>query len=140
MSMIDLKAQFGTRYRVRRDPDAARDHAKADLPWLWQIRSDNGFISLWREDGLAAVAIGRRLSRRLAAMGGIDLDRPIPQQTPKVGWKLLQWGSWELRIGFPTEDLDAVAKLLGVRARKVLTDADRQRLKAMRTPKVDHPQ
>jgi hypothetical protein len=117
--VIDLRERFGERYTVRWDEaKKAGGWTKADYPWLLQIRGNNGFISLHTEDTLAVVAIGKAKTRELAKLAGIDLNIPKSEQSPRPGWRLLQFGDWELRCGFPTEELDSVARAIGARQRK----------------------
>jgi hypothetical protein len=143
--LIDLKKQFGEKYRVRWDEaKKAGGWTKADHPWLMQIVGATGFISLHTPTALAVVAIGKRKSLELAKLAGIDLKLPISQQSPRPGWRTLQFGDWELRCAFPIEEIDAVARLLGVKKRKPATpeasanraaalDQARAKLTAIRT-------
>jgi hypothetical protein len=129
--VLDIKKQFGDLYTVRWDEaKKAGGWTEADYPYLRQIAGDSGFISLWKEDALAVVAIGKRKSRELAKLAGIDLNLPRPQQTPKPGWTLLQFGDWELRLGFPTDEIDAAARVIGARQRVPLSAKEKERLTA----------
>jgi hypothetical protein len=142
--LIDLKAEFGDRYQIRWDEARkAGGWTKEEYPWLMQIAGRHGFVSLHAEDSLAVVAIGKAKSRDLAKLAGIDLKLPKSQQQPRPGWRLLQFGDWELRCSFPLEELDAVARVIGAAQRRpaserrVLSPEDRaaigRRLRACRS-------
>jgi hypothetical protein len=117
--LLDLRVEIGDRYKVRWDEARkAAGWTKADHPWLLQIRGPSENISLHTEETLAVVAIGKAKSRQLAKLSGIDLKVPMSQQTPRPGWRALQFGDWELRCAFPTEEIDAVARAIGATQRK----------------------
>jgi hypothetical protein len=138
--VIDLRERFGERYNVRWDEaKKAGGWTKEDHPWLLQIRGSSGFISLHTEDTLAVVVIGKVKSRELAKLAGIDLNLPKSQQTPRPGWRLLQFGDWELRCGFPIEEIDDVSKVIGARQRKPVTPEERDRLKRLASRRQKAP-
>jgi hypothetical protein len=131
--LIDLKKSFGDRYRIRWDESRkAGGWTKEDFPYLMQIVGRHGFISLWKADSLAAVCIGKTQSRKFGLSGGIDLRLPRTEHTPRPGWRLLQWSEFEVRLSFPTDELDAVAKMLGCTKRSPSTPEGRERLAALR--------
>jgi hypothetical protein len=135
--LIDLKKQFGEKYRVRWDEaKKAGGWTNADHPWLMQIVGATGFISLHTPTTLAVVAIGKRKSLELAKLAGIDLKLPISQQSPRPGWRALQFGDWELRCAFPIEETDKVARLIGARVRKPMTPEQKARFAAIRPKKT----
>jgi hypothetical protein len=126
--MLNMKTEFGERYTVRWDEaKKAGGWSGEDYYWLMQIRGPSGFISLHNENSLCVVAIGKAKSRELAKMAGIDLKVPRSKQTPRAGWRLLQFGDWELRCALPTEEIDAVARLIGAMQRKPMTPEEHAR-------------
>jgi hypothetical protein len=105
--------------------------SKEELPWLMRIESDHGFIALWTENSLAAVAIGKQRAKALARHAGINTSRNWKGQSLRPGWTLLQCSEYDARFGIPIDDVDIVAKLLGIRKRKPATAEQKAKLAAM---------
>jgi hypothetical protein len=114
--MIDLKAQFGDRYRITPDESSSVDTDRETRLWCHRIPCRYGFISVHGEDTLAAWTDRRGMIRRLVALEGVRLH---------------QRGDREARVLFPPDRLDSVAGLLRARRRVRLSPEERERRRAL---------
>jgi hypothetical protein len=112
---VDLQTLAAGKYRTNWDPAAAEERCRDERRWLVRIPCRGGsFISVHGPTNLAAYATGR-VARRL-----VQLDGVTPHQI----------GDHEARVLFPPDQLDAIAKVLGARRCRRLTDGQRERLVA----------
>lgn len=111
--MIDLKSlAHELRWRVSLDPSDSQS-PRSERPWLYRVDGKRGHVCVWGENQLAACC-GTGYARR-------DL-LAVP------GSRLIRDGDKEAIIAFPTDQLDAVCRILKARKRKVLTPEQRERL------------
>jgi hypothetical protein len=108
--MIDLKAQFGKRYRITLDPSAVGE-PRAEHAWYYRIACKRGFVSVHGKDTLAAWTDRRLLKSKLASVPGV---------------KVHQEGDAEIRVLFPVECLDGVLEVLQPYVRRQLSPEQRQ--------------
>lgn len=119
---IDLKATFGSRYRITADESATPRNSD---PWLWRIPCRYGVVWPWGGDRLAvSVDFHRAIARQVRALPGVVME---------------QGGDDEFTFSFPMELFDAVAALVRPHRRPQYTEeqleAARQRLAAYAFPK-----
>jgi hypothetical protein len=112
VSMLDLKALAGDRYRISLDPSAEIDTCRENRVWYYRIPARNGFISVHGPDTLAGFTHRKGVIPRLCAIEGV---------------RVYQRGDSEARILFDPSRLDAVADVLKARKRVRLSPEDRQR-------------
>ncbi len=117
--MINLKEQYGDRYRVTYEESyhAERSKHTVEDPWLMIIPCKYGHICPWTETELAACT-----------------DRPgnIPNRIANIkGTKVHQYGDDGSNILFPLDVFDQVAEIMQPRKRRQISDAERKRLAEM---------
>lgn len=112
MDCPDLRALFGSRYRVRREPGSGL----TPDPWYQQIPCRRGHICPWGPDLLAACT-----------------DRPRPQTVRALleipGAELVQEGSDGCNVTFPVEHFERVAEIMEARRRPQYTAEQLDRLR-----------
>jgi hypothetical protein len=123
--LIDLKTQYGDRYRITLDESASiLGQSQEDRLWLYQIPGKFGHVYVHGNATLGAYVRTRhdptdRLGRLLALPGA----------------RLHQRGDAEAAVIFAPECLDEVAQILRLRRRRQLTpeqrESARQRMKAL---------
>jgi len=116
---IDLKATYGTRFKVAYEESYHAQHGRRDARdalWLQIIPGRLGHVFPHGGNLLAASTNSNGpTARRLAALPGVVL------------W---QNGSDGVTVLFPPEQLEAVAALIHLKRRRVLSEAARQQLAA----------
>jgi len=120
--LIDLKATFGERYRIKLDESAEiPGQSKADRLWLYQIHGKYGHVYVHGRETLGAYVRTRR-----------DGSRRLPRLLEIPGATLHQRGDDEASVTFPPEAIESVASILVLRRRRKVTDEQRRRLAEMR--------
>lgn len=110
--MIDLKAEFGSRYRITLDESfQASDRTRADKLWCARIPCKFGHIYVHSENTLGGYTNRRNMRSRLEAIEGV---------------KVHQRGDTELVVLFSPDRLDAVCELLHARKRRRLSPERRE--------------
>jgi hypothetical protein len=105
--MIDLKAQFGSVYRVTLDESAQiPGQTTEDRAWLQQIRGKFGHLYIHAIDKLGAYVRTRN-----------DGSRRLPRLLEIPGVKLHQRGDDEASVILPLEAFDRVDEILQFRRR-----------------------
>lgn len=107
VSMIDLKARFGDRYRIALDESAEiPGQTREERLWLYQIPGKFGHVYVHGRETLGAYVRTRRDgSNRLGRLLAIP------------GARLHQRGDDEAAVTFPPEALGVVAGILRLRER-----------------------
>jgi hypothetical protein len=117
---INLRERFGKRYKVTYEESYQAQHgprAWVDDPWLMIIPCRHGHIFPWGGDKLTASTDRRGgIAKSLMGLPGVAVH---------------QDGSDGVTAVFPVERFDAVAALLIPRRRRVVSEAERERLRAM---------
>jgi len=108
--MIDLKKQFGKRYKIGHDPAAFCESNGKQDPWLYIIPCQHGEIYPHSETKLAFYT---------------DQFR---KGTPPPQLKLHLQGNYELVYLFSPDDLEKVAKWCKAKRRRRVSPETRQRL------------
>ncbi len=111
--MIDLKREYGHRFRISFDASAAMETIPAERVWLHRIPCRYGFIGVHGPEVLMAHTCSRRLLPRLLSIPGVVVR---------------QRGDDEFNLCFPPEQMDAVAAILQARRPRKLNALDRERL------------
>jgi hypothetical protein len=115
--MINLKAEYGARFRITLDESAkCGDVTREERLWLFQIPCKYGHIYVHGENRLGAWTGNRLMRGKLMALPGV---------------KAFQVGDAECTVTFDPACLEQVAQLLQARKRRVLSEAERERLVAM---------
>jgi hypothetical protein len=116
MTPIDLKQQFGARYRVTYEESYFADRTRQTVadPWLMVIPCAAGHIFPW--DHRLAYSANRRgpVASRVAALPGAEI---------------VQDGDDGQNIAFPVEQFDAVAEIVRPRRRRRLSAEHREKLR-----------
>ena len=117
VTCINLKEQFGRRYRVEYEESYFAEHGlntRVEDPWLMIIPGQHGHICPWDETTLA-VSTDRRgsVTKRIAA---------LPYAT------VVQDGDDGISATFPADRIDEVAQLIKARRRRRLSETEKRRL------------
>ena len=120
MECVNLKERFGKRYRVRYEESYYVEHgsrAWGDDPWLQVIPCDLGHI-FPHGGNLLAASTNRRgaTAKKLMALPGVTVH---------------QDGDDGVTVLFPVESFDQVAALMRPKRRRVVSEAERQRLRLL---------
>lgn len=113
-SCIDLEARFGSRYRIILE-EHAHMWPMSERPWLARIRCRHGHVGVQGGERLYAFTNRPRIGARLRAL-------------PFIG---KAQGDVEVRVVFPVDHLADVLAILIPYRRRQITEADRERLRAV---------
>jgi hypothetical protein len=127
MNVIDLKSQYGARYRVTLDQSAdIPGQSQEDRLWLQQIQGKYGHCYIHGQRELGAYVRTKadrtdRLGRLLALPGS----------------RLHQRGDFESSVVFDPANIDAVAGILKLHLRRRLSDEQREASR-QRMARINH--
>ena len=111
---INLAEQYGNRYRIAYEEQWAEWPA-AERPWLARIACKNGHVGVQGGDRLHAFTDRPRLGAQLRALPFIERAQ----------------GDVEVRVVFDASHLAAVLAILKPYRRRQVSEAERERLRAM---------
>lgn len=111
---IDLVAELGHRYRIAHEEQAS-EWPPADRRWLAYIRCRNGRVGVQGGERLYAWTDRARVGGRLRLLPCIERAQ----------------GDAETRVTFRRDDLDAVLGVMQPFCRRQVSEAERERLRAM---------
>lgn len=115
--MIDLKAEYGKRYRITLDESAEIDgQTRADRLWLYQIACRRGHVYPHSRETLGAYCNKTPTIKRLIALSSVRVH---------------QRGDRECTVTFRPEHLPEILPLLGPYVRRQVSEEERRRLVAM---------
>ena len=114
--MIDLKEQFGDRFKITLDESATVDTDREAKLWFQRIPCNRGFISVHGPDTLAGFTNRSKIVAKLVSIPGVRVH---------------QQGDAEARVLFGPEILEAVADVLQARRRRRVSEATRERLRGL---------
>jgi len=122
---IDLKARFGTRYRLRKEADGVtwHDTAPEERHWLWEIPCQHGVVYPWGGETLAAAITNATAANRVAALPCITHGRLRGRDDRCVRGD-------EKVVRFHVDDAEAILAILKPRRRRVLTPEQKAALVA----------
>ena len=113
---IDLKARFGTRYRLRKEGDGLtwHDTAPEERHWLWEIPCKYGVVSPWGGEMLSAAITNARVANVVAALPCITHGRL------RGAADRCTTGD-ERVVRFHVDDAETILAILRPKKRRVLT-------------------
>jgi hypothetical protein len=118
MTCVNLKEQFGSRYRIAYDPAAVLERGGKSNPWYYVIPCKFGEIHPFGGEMLAFHCRGSK-------MRGI-IKREFPD------FEIESWTDDEEAIFiFPADRLPELAKIIKPRRRRQVSGSERQRLSEM---------
>ena len=111
--MIDLRARFGDRYRIRPEAGGTTwyETPKHERPWLLEVPCRYGIVYPQSGETLAASTDRPRIGAKLRALPGVLTAR----------------GDAEVVVPFHVDDADAVLRVLKPYRRRRLSEAERAR-------------
>ena len=117
---IDLKARFGTRYRLRKEADGVtwHDTAPEERHWLWEIPCQHGVVYPWGGETLAAAITNATAANRVAALPCITHGRLRGRDDRCVRGD-------ERVVRFHVDDAETILAILKPRKRRVATASQR---------------
>ena len=114
MTCLDLAALYGHRFRIVYEEQAG-EWPVADRPWLARIACHGGHVGVQGGDRLHAFTDRPRIGAQLRAL-------PFPERAQ---------GDAEVRVVFHVDHLEAVLAILRPYRRRQVSEAERERLRAM---------
>jgi hypothetical protein len=120
MTCVNLQERFGQRYRVGWEADGSTraQWPREEWPWLMELRCHHGKVYPWGGDLLEAVTDGSNIGAQL---------RRLP-------FVLATRGHEETVIRFHVDHLPEVLAVLKPYRRRQLSEAEKERLRAMAAP------
>ena len=120
MTPPDLRALYGARFQITFD-EAAEGHSDRKDPWLMQILCQGRDLVIYPHgEGLLAVQCDRHPF--------------VAKQLVALGLRLIQDGDHEKTFVFPIELFEKVAAIVKPRKRRVLTEQQREAIRARLIP------
>jgi hypothetical protein len=109
--MIDLKREYGDRYKITTDPSLEPGTSRSERAWYYRIPATYGWIGVCGETTLLAHCNAGRVIPKLLAIEGV---------TPR------QVGDGEVNAAFDVERFDQVARILKAHRRRRMSPEARE--------------
>ncbi len=115
--MIDLKKQYGTKYKIQLDESAdILNQEKSERLWYYRIPCKYGHIGVWGKKTLSYYCDRPRFITKL--IGLVEIN----------GWEIVQRGESEIQFTFRTSQFYEVADVVKPKKKRQLTEAHLARL------------
>jgi len=110
--MIDLKKQYGTKYKIQLDESAdILNQEKSERLWYYRIPCKYGHIGVWGKKTLSYYCDRPRFITKLINLVEIN------------GWKIVQRGESEIQFTFAMTHFYEVADIVKPKKKRQMTEA-----------------